>query len=126
MSIDRDVARWEDQQQSTATPGPWVVERDGWRYQRIYGADTRVPGNSRFIAEVSLDYDGAEANALMIAASPDLLAACEKALEWAKANKQRAGSLDVDALQAAILLALEGRRKVTPPATQHPTSKEGA
>ena len=110
-NIDREIARWEDQQQGAPTPGPWVVEREGWRYQRIFGSDTRVPGNSRFIAEVSLDYDGAEANALMIAASPDLLAACEKALAWAKENKQRAGTLDVAALESAIKVALEGRRK---------------
>lgn len=91
------------------TPGPWVVERDGWRYQRIYGKDARVPGESRYIAEVSLDFDGAEANALLMAASPALLEACQKALEWAEANKQRAGTLDVERLKAAVLLATEGR-----------------
>ena len=96
-------------QQGAATPGPWVVEREGWRHQRVYGKDARVPAESRFIAEVSLDYDGAEANAMLIAASPTLLAACQKALEWAEANMQRAGILDVAGLRAAVLLATEGR-----------------
>jgi hypothetical protein len=65
---------------ASCTPGPWIVERDGWNYQRIFGKDSRVPGESRFIAEVSLDYDGAEANALVIAAAPCLLVAAEEAL----------------------------------------------
>ena len=43
-----------------------------------------------------------KANARLISAAPELFAACEKALEWAKANKQRAGTLDVDALADAI------------------------
>ena len=66
-------------QQGAHTPGPWVLERNEWRYQRIYGKDSRVPGESRYIAEVSLDYDGAEANAILIAAAPELLALLEKA-----------------------------------------------
>jgi hypothetical protein len=38
--------------------------------------DGRVPnGDKRFIAEVSAFYDGAEANARLIAAAPDLLEA---------------------------------------------------
>jgi hypothetical protein len=82
VTIESQIAGWEDrghEQQGASTPGPWLVERDGWNYQWIYGKDSRVPGESRYIAEVSLDYDGAEANAILIAAAPELLALLEKA-----------------------------------------------
>lgn len=57
------------------TPGPWEYERRGWEGQYIWGNDDRIPGpdKRRFIADVSLAYDGAEANARLIAAAPELL-----------------------------------------------------
>lgn len=55
------------------TPGPWTLESRGWDNQLIYGQDERVPDGRRFIADVSLMFDGAEANARLIAAAPDLL-----------------------------------------------------
>lgn len=59
------------------TPGPWEYERRDWEGQYIWGNDDRIPGpdKRRFIADVSLAYDGAEANARLIAAAPDLLEA---------------------------------------------------
>ena len=56
------------------TPGPWELVSRGWNGQFIYGIDERAKGR-RFIAEVDLNYDGAEANARLIAAAPELLAA---------------------------------------------------
>lgn len=91
------------------TPGPWGVMCDeNWRHVLVKNHE------SRFVAEVN--NWGAEAmpNAKLIAAAPDLLAACEKALDWAKANKQRAGTLDVDALDAAIQWAKYGRKHENP------------
>ncbi len=57
------------------TPGPWTLESRGWDNQLVYGQDDRVPGDRRFIADVSLMFDGAEANARLIAAAPELLEA---------------------------------------------------
>lgn len=54
------------------TPGPWELESNAWDNQLIFGSDGRVPSGRRFIAEVSLDYDGAEANARLIASAPCL------------------------------------------------------
>jgi hypothetical protein len=56
------------------TPGPWELKSEGWKGQFIYGTDEHAKG-VRFIAKVSLDFDGAEANARLIAAAPELLEA---------------------------------------------------
>ena len=53
------------------TPGPWSVGREGWKHQSVYSA------SGRFLADVSLFYDDAEANARLIAAAPDLLEALQ-------------------------------------------------
>jgi hypothetical protein len=68
---------------SAHTPGPWELIQEGWDGQFIYGFDSRVHGGSkRFIAEVSLDFDGAEDNARLIAAAPDLLAVLKKIRDY--------------------------------------------
>ncbi|WP_186177756.1 hypothetical protein [Burkholderia gladioli] len=63
------------------TPGPWELEVSSWDNQRIYGNDARVPGERRFIAEVSLYWDGANANAKLIAAAPELIEALKTLVE---------------------------------------------
>lgn len=55
------------------TPAPWRLERDGWNGQYIFGVDDRVKDKERFIAKVSVFYDGAEENGLLIAAAPEML-----------------------------------------------------
>lgn len=67
------------------TPGPWELEVNGWNNQVVYGKDARVPGKRRFIAEVSLYYDGANANAKLIAAAPDLVEAARIGLQYIEA-----------------------------------------
>ena len=47
------------------------------------------------------------ANANLLAAAPAMLAALTKAVEWAALNKQRAGTLNVDEMVAAISRAVE-------------------
>ena len=69
---------------SKHTPGPWELVSLGWRGQFIYGTDERVPSGRRLISEVDLNFDGAEANALLIAAAPDLLQALKIISIWAK------------------------------------------
>jgi hypothetical protein len=77
------------------TPGPWTYERRGWEGQYIWGDDDRIPGpdKKRFIADVSLAYDGAEANARLIAAAPELLEALIL-LEHEMVESGNAGSTD--------------------------------
>ncbi|MGG2046743.1 hypothetical protein [Burkholderia gladioli] len=64
------------------TSGPWELEVNGWDNQVVYGNDARAPGKRRFIAEVSLYYDGANANAKLIAAAPELVEALSELLEY--------------------------------------------
>lgn len=68
---------------SKHTPGPWWLGRDPCHYDSLTsisgGSDSN--GGIRSVAEVGgHDVDEAEANARLIAAAPDLLAACEAAL----------------------------------------------
>jgi len=50
------------------TPAPWRIERDGWNSCHIMKADTTI-----WIAETSLFYDSAEANARLISCAPEML-----------------------------------------------------
>ena len=64
---------------STHTPGPWAAQCNGPRVWGIYGAHT-----NGFVAETVADgatpnEQTAEANARLIAAAPDLLAALRDA-----------------------------------------------
>lgn len=54
------------------TPGPWYAEHDG-----IYADE----GDSRFLIAVARDSSQILANALLIAAAPSLLEACQDALK---------------------------------------------
>ncbi len=101
------MAAIEDVRQVEHTPGPWHVERDGTMNPTI-----RVE-NGGTIAKLidsnpSIFFDH-EANARLIAAAPDLLAALESAIEqiegmgieeWAGAE-----GLDLAAARAALTLA---------------------
>ena len=86
------------------TPGPWTIEDNGWNGQFIYGDDDRVNGKRRFIAEVDLNYDEAEANARLIAAAPDLLEALFKLAKFYDSLGEPRGSCRVIA-DAAIAKA---------------------
>ena len=64
---------------SAHTPGPWSVERedglDGWKGISVF-SDAKLR-----IANLVMQLDDREmANAKLIAAAPELLAACERAL----------------------------------------------
>lgn len=82
------------------TPGPWAVDDDG---------DVCISDLERLIAavdrrNVTLRKDEAAANAALIAAAPDLLAACEalaEAQQRADAGEHVGFGLYVDAVDAA-------------------------
>jgi hypothetical protein len=61
-----------------ATPGPWkIVDK---RHQK--NGQILIMGGYFDVANVLARNECADANARLIAAAPDLLAACEAALEW--------------------------------------------
>jgi hypothetical protein len=70
----------------TATPGPWRVADSGGKY-RVVGHGEQANGLYGLQEEACVCYGGAsgeeraEANARLIAAAPDLLAACRDMLE---------------------------------------------
>lgn len=61
------------------TPGPWVVEGEGWEYG-VYREPTVVAGHyadyePRTVASVRVGLDETDANARLMAAAPEMLAA---------------------------------------------------
>jgi len=67
---------------SAHTPGPWDVQK-AWR-DRTEPSNHWVYADGLFIAEVDGERPEALANARLIAAAPELLAACKTALEDAR------------------------------------------
>lgn len=100
------------------TPGPWKAERHDGAGNIIIDTDTPVDRGRLGIASVrrasNADHE-VEANARLIAAAPDLLAACEAAIVEFKAQGQALGEYTppemVDTwnkVDAAIIKATKG------------------
>jgi hypothetical protein len=78
----------DDMSKAKFTPGPWVVDRVVSALDVCIGYEMPGAGSPVLVAMLNYDeapppginYLEAKANARLIAASPDLLAACEKAL----------------------------------------------
>lgn len=77
------------------TPGPWTHDADTGERRgdgsRMYFPNVKIGGNRKFrgfknsgttINEPAVDMEQHEADARLIAAAPDLLVACERALEY--------------------------------------------
>ena len=85
------------------TPGPWTIERlknDQWRIQShdriICWESLRGTPESKIIDEI-------EANARLIAATPDLLAACQYVVDWHREHDSGDGELyDLDFVTTCI------------------------
>ena len=94
------------------TPGPWEAARLK-RHARIYvdvSQEARERGGPRSIASVCCDksqmHQGeAEANARLIAAAPDLLAACEGCLAYLESKALSINVPDSEANDAADMTA---------------------
>lgn len=81
------------------TPGPWNHGEDGFVYS---------PCGKYTLADphyADLDIDEREANARLIAAAPELLAACEQALKVVDAHRRASGG-DGDITAALIRSAI--------------------
>ena len=95
---------------SKHTPGPWIVYHDGPSRPIILCGDNSMLSISRWIDGKFTTYENEEADAQLIAASPDLLAACKLALEDSSSDYERYDlrSETIVALTKAIMKA-EGK-----------------
>lgn len=68
----------------THTPGPWRTfkQADGTAWIVATEALDKFGRSCESIVRIPLDRNGVEANARLIAAAPDLLAACKALLSW--------------------------------------------
>lgn len=91
------------------TPGPWQVERGPVsRNLCVMSATTWICGQLQSDNETSIDTAEVIANARLIAAAPDMLAACKSALEFydAQPKPHQAGEAAIlDGLKAALTKA---------------------
>jgi len=92
----------------THTPGPW-------KWDESYGAIVAGEGPNMLVTPIwksspAWGYSENIANARLIAAAPDLLAACKAAIEWH--NRPGVGEVQrrmvIDALNRAVFLAEGG------------------
>lgn len=85
------------QQQAKHTPGPWTLKRGAGRYSdrlyiesHVYSTQTVTSGKDQIAQLTSLYWDDhgqeVEANAFLIAAAPELLAALKALQTWPKQN----------------------------------------
>lgn len=99
---------------SKATPGPWIYRKaveDDLHSHWIDGPSNQPGGGTRPLAEVRTYYNGeSEANARLIAAAPDLLAAVQSLVFLVKESGFRSG-LTEDAFDAALLSGIAAIEK---------------
>ena len=76
---------------SQHTPGPWTAQPTGDRHTpAIVTSAKRETGFTPWVCSIQeVDIDTANATARLIAAAPDLLAACKAAIAQADANMTR-------------------------------------
>ena len=83
--------------QTNHTPGPWAFRMTGWQTNPAAIYSPRRPGAVACIpARTSVPLDEQSANARLIAAAPDMLAALEALMRWETSA--------LDAEQAAALM----------------------
>lgn len=84
------------------TPGPWVMTVGG-------GEIDDANGDSVALLPYSTGRDEVRANAHLIAAAPELLAACEAAMDWFRDDGQEPHAhVSYSMLEAAIAKARGG------------------
>lgn len=92
---------------TTHTPGPWAFRMTGWRTNPFAIYSPRRPGAVACVpARTSVPLDEQSANARLIAAAPDLLAALEQCLPIIDAHRHAAlGEGDIAAMNARAAIA---------------------
>jgi hypothetical protein len=89
------------------TPGPWTLERDRSQSLSIYSGMVFI---GEVLHEVDEPGDQEKANASLIAAAPDLLAACRTALD----SLHEDGTTDTQEALAVMRLAIAKATGVRP------------
>lgn len=75
----------------THTPGPWLID---WETETIHASYDEGSGHIAEMRAGKLTWHDRHANARLIAAAPDLLAALEYALAYPAALKSNAGFIE--------------------------------
>lgn len=93
-----------------ATPGPWTVIDNSWEVSTVYGPDgeavAECPINSIVTEETQFEHEAVkEANARLISAAPDMLAALENLVNCFEKHRPKAYW---DAARTAITKATGG------------------
>lgn len=97
---------YTDIENTKHTPGPWGIMGDDY----AQGSHIAIHGEGHNITSVSKASRNWKANARLIAASPDLLAAAMNMRRWAESYRTLVGhgaaiDADIEALDAAIAKA---------------------
>ena len=101
------------EQEAAHTPGPWratsrnIENVANWASRIPFAIEIEVGHSVAPIADVC-DQPAAEANARLIAAGPDLLAACKSMIEWDDREKDHA--VDFSARMALCDAAFKAAR----------------
>jgi len=96
-AAERAVSEWiENNTRPTPTEGPWFVDR-----QSPYSAFCVKPYFGRIVCDVCGTDDEAEANARLVAAAPELLAACEGMCGLVYDDKHEREQIDSDQYKKA-------------------------
>lgn len=88
----------------THTPGPWDAKRSAHGNEWSHWIEAGV--NRQMVAAIG-SFADSDANALLIAAAPDLLAACEAMLDTWDSNDEDAIIEACDMARAAIAKAVQ-------------------
>jgi hypothetical protein len=96
--------------ETKATLGPWHVERENNSHGFAYRPNTLAPSFKVFAGAALVAYVGTdESDAHIIAAAPDLLAACRKALASLHGDDDRPSLLDVEHAVVTAIAKAEGK-----------------
>lgn len=103
------VSEWiENNTRPTPTAGPWFVDR-----RSPYSALCIKPYPGRIVCDVEGSDDEAEANARLLAAAPELLAACEDMCGLVYDDKHKREQLDFDQYKKAESACLSAIAKAS-------------
>lgn len=108
-AAEKAVGEWiENNTRPAPTEGPWFVDR-----QSPYSALCIKPYPGRIVCDVHGTDAEAEANARLLAAAPELLAACEGMCGLIGRNKNDRENIDLDHYEKAELACLSAIGKAS-------------
>jgi len=108
-AAEKAVSEWiENNTRPTPTAGPWFVDR-----QSPYSALCIKPYPGRIVCDVQGNDDEAKANARLLAAAPELLAACEGVCGLVYDDKHEREQIDFDQYKKAESACLSAIAKAS-------------